>query len=211
MRTKSKRRFYKTLVFIAIPIIIFGLIVNLNKTEEKPEGEQNIEQLSTAQEPIEPILTDPASTSKFQSPQDLITQINSSMGLGTMNNWTHLAGGVELGQYISDVEYPFGPKEQFTEFQNVIELSLESTSASRSFVESIKITVGFMNPSAKTDAKTRYLNKIKILSTILNVEIPDQVNKAIREERPLDVVEGNYLFTVEKYGNTRDWISLTIK
>ncbi len=194
--------------FFALGLLL--LLIAACTTEIKKDSEDtqqtNSPMADTADSPAPQV-----TQSKFITPQELIREINKRMGLGPMDPWTNKAGGFDMGEYISTLEYQFGTPIPHTSVKNQIELTIGSKDKLGSTVEYVKIDVGFMNPSEKASAKKLYQDKVKLISSILNIQIPDEIYNAVKAEQTHQMESGGFVFEHEKYGGTREFLGLTIR
>jgi len=159
------------------------------------------------------VATAPVETpTKFGSADEVIIKINNEMGLGSLLNWQNDAESGEEPNYFTTLEYEIqSPKESLVNSNNVIELSLGSGGATGKYVEFIRITVGFMNPDDKSNAKKIFVQKVNQLSKVLSIPIPSEIQNAIKTEQNLKLDTDKFDFEVEIYGATRKWMTLHIR
>lgn len=146
---------------------------------------------------------------KFDFPQILISKIDDKMDLGRMDAWKNIAGPGEIPSYFSTIEYSIGNSHSSSNIDdNVIELSIGSDGHGGTNVDYILIDVGFMSPQYKSIAKALFVQKVKLLSKLLDIEIPAKISEAIRTEKDLNLSLNNYSYEVEYFGEGSKWISL---
>lgn len=149
---------------------------------------------------------------KFGLSEDVISKINNEMGLGNLLAWQNDADPGEKPSYFTTLEYEIKPpKESIVNSNNVIELSIGSKGATGKYVEYLDLTVGFMNPEDEKNAKKLFVQKVNLLSKVFGIEIPTEIQEAVKREQNLKVGSGDYQFEVEVYGAARKWMTLHIK
>lgn len=202
LMNQYRNGYMKFLFLLALSSIFFGC--KWDSKRSKPEASVS----PTPSEASKPTVI----RSKFGLSSETISKINQEMGLGTLLQWKNDAGPGEEPFWFTTLEYEVvDPNLSLENQNNVIELSLGSKGTTGSYVEYLSIGIGFMNPKDKARAKKLFLEKVSLMSDLLEIPVPQEIMTALKNETNLKQKIGDFEYEIEEYGAARRALSLTIR